>query len=81
MENYLTSNENFIPDNTLCSSCMFRTELLGKWGCGYCLYTGLVRNCHPTNCKKYMQGTMTKVSNLSNLTYNFPDNIEDVDYE
>lgn len=35
MKSYLTSKENFIPDNTLCPTCMFRTELLGAWGCGY----------------------------------------------
>lgn len=76
MENYLTSNENFAPDNTLCSSCMFRTELLGKWGCGYILYTDMVRNCSPTNCKKYKKGKRRQISGQNGFIHKFSEDTE-----
>lgn len=76
MESYLTSKEKFIPDNTLCPTCMFRTELLGEWGCGYLLYTNIIRNCSPTNCKKYKKGNRKQVSGKNGFTHKFSKEME-----
>ena len=36
-----------------CKKCLYKTKIGGTIGCGYCLYTGKMRNCEPENCDKF----------------------------